>query len=167
MNLYLTVPLLTIIAFLQTIVLARVELGGARPNLMLLVVLIWSIVRNLDEGLVAALIGGLILDLFSGGPPGSMTLGMLTAAFLAGQGWGRGVGLPIITLWFSTLISVMAYHVVLLTVLSWTRYSVDWVTAFLYVAAPSALLNAVLAPFIWPILSWWERRTRRERSFVL
>jgi rod shape-determining protein MreD len=166
-NLYLTIPLLTIIALFQTVVLARVELWGARPNLMLLVVLIWSIVRNLDEGLVAALIGGLILDLFSGGPPGLMALGMLAAAFLAGQEWGRGVGFPIITLWFSTLISVLAYHVVLLTVLSWTRYSVDWVTAFLYIAAPSALLNAVLAPFIRPILSWWERRTRRERSFVL
>lgn len=157
---------MTIIALFQTVVLARVELWGARPNLMLLLVLVWSIVRDLDEGLIVALIGGLILDLFSGGPPGSMVLGLLAAAFLAGQRWGRGVGLPIITLWFSALISVLAYHVVLLTVLAWTRYPVDWGRAFLSVALPSALLNAALAPFIRPPLSWWARRTRRERSFV-
>jgi rod shape-determining protein MreD len=163
MNLYLSLPLLTGVALVQTVLLSRVNLWGARPDLMLLLVLIWAVVRGVDEALVWGFIGGLIVDLLSGGPLGTTALALVVVAFLAGQSWGQGLGSPVIQLVFLALIGITVYHLILLTILAWTGYAVDWVGALLRVAGPSALLNAALAPFVQRPMGWLERRTRRER----
>lgn len=150
-------------ALLQATLLSRVNLWGARPDLMLLVVLAWAVVRSADEGLVWGFIGGLIVDLFSGGPFGATALALLTVAFLAGQPWGQGLGSSVARLLLLALLSVLAYHLVLLIVLAWAGHRVDWAFALMRVAGPSALLNAILAPFIQRPLAWLEQETRRER----
>ena len=162
MNLYLSLPLLTGLALIQTVLLSRVSLWGARPDLMLLAVLVWAFVRGVDEALVWGFIGGLIVDLLSGGPLGATVLALVVVAFLAGRPWGQGIGSPVIQLVLLALISVTVSHLVLLAVLAWTGYAVDWVGALLRVAGPSALLNALLAPFIQRPMGWLERKTRRE-----
>ncbi len=143
--------------------LAQIDLWGARPDLVLLVVLVWASVRGVAEGAVWAFIGGLMVDLLSGGPLGATVLALLTAAFLAGQPWGRGIGSPTALLLVSTFIATFFYHVVLLFALAWTGYGVDWVEALLRVVGPSALLNALLAPFIQRPLIWLDRSVRQER----
>ena len=156
----MTVPLLTSVALIQTVLLSRVNLWGARPDLMLLIVLVWAVVRGVNEGLVWGFIGGLIVDLLSGGPLGGTVLALLSVVFLAGQLWGQGLTSPVVRLLLPAFLSVVVYHLVLLLVLAWTGHAVDWGFALLRVAGPSALLNTVLAPFVqWP-LAWLERRTR-------
>lgn len=149
-------------ALVQTVLLSRVDLLGARPDLMVLVVLGWAFVRGVDQALVWAFIGGLIIDLLSGGPLGATVLALLVAAFLAGQPWGLGIGSLLIRLVLLAFLSVAAYHLVLLAVLAWTGHTVSWAWALLRVAGPSAVLNAVLAPFVRRPLDWLERRLRRE-----
>ncbi len=148
---------------IQVVLLSQINLWGARPDLMLLVVLSWAVVRGMDEGLVWGFIGGLITDVLSGGPPGATVLALLAVAFLAGQPWGRGVGSSVIRLLLLALLCVIVYHLLLLAALAWTGYAVDWGWALLSVAGPSALLNASLSPFVQRPLDWLERRIRRER----
>lgn len=150
-------------ALIQAVLLSRVNLWGARPDLMLLVVLSWTVVRGAEEGLVWGFIGGLIIDLFSGGPFGATMLALLAVAFLAGQPWAQGIGSPVIRLLLLALLTVTVYHLVLLVVLAWTGYVVNSGEALLRVAGPSALFNAVLSPFVHRPLDWLERRTRQER----
>jgi rod shape-determining protein MreD len=155
------------VALTQTVLLAQVDLWGARPNLMLLVVLVWSVIRGVDEGMVWGFIGGLVVDLLSGGTLGATVLALLAVALLAGQPWGRGIGSPTIRLLLLAFVAVLAYHLILLMVLTfWTGYRVDWAWAILRVAGPSALLNTSLAPFVQRSLAWLERRTRQERLFT-
>jgi rod shape-determining protein MreD len=163
----LTIPLLTGVALVQTVLLAQIDWWGARPDLMLLVVLIWSVVRGMEEGMVWGFIGGLIIDLFSGGPLGVTVLALLAVALLAGQPWGQGIGSSVIRLLLVTFVAVLVFHLILLIILSWTGYNVAWGWAILQVAGPSALLNASLSPFVQRPLNWLERITRRERSFTL
>ncbi len=147
--------------------LSRLNLWGARPDLMLLVVLAWAVVRGVDEGLMWGFIGGLIVDLLSGGPLGATALALLAVA-LAGRPWGRGavtvpvLGPPVISFLLLTFLGVVVYHLVLLFVLAWTGHAVDWRFALTQVVGPSALLNVALAPFVRQPLAWLERRTRRE-----
>ena len=151
---------------MQSVWLSQVSLWGARPDLMLLVVLVWTAVRGLDEGLIWGFIGGLVIDLLSGGALGVQVLSLLAVAFLAGQGWAEGLGSPLVRMLLLALLCGMAYHLVLLVALAWTGREVDWGFSMLQVAGPSVLLNMVLTPFVWQPLAWLERRTRRER-FVL
>lgn len=162
MNLYLAFPLLAVVALLQSVWLSRVNLLGARPDLMLLIVVLWAIVRGLDEGLVWGFVGGLLIDLLSGGPLGGTSLALVAAAFLAGQPWARHLGAQALRLLLMALVAVLAYHVIVLIALAWTGHTVLWGLALLRVALPSALLNAILAPFLQPLLAWLERRTKRK-----
>jgi len=155
--------LLTFVALLQSVLLSRVNLWGARPDLMSLVVLVWAVVRSVDEGLMWGFVGGLIVDLLSGGPLGATPLALLAVAFLAGQPWGRGIGSPVARLLLLAFLGVVVYHLVLLIVLAWTGHTVDWGFALVRVAGPSALLNVALAPFVRQPLTWLERSTRQER----
>ncbi|RLC81336.1 MAG: rod shape-determining protein MreD [Chloroflexi bacterium] len=161
-NLYLSLPLLTGIALIQSILFSRVSVRGARPDLMLLVVLIWAFVRSMDEGVIWGFIGGLIIDLLSGGPLGATAIALVLAAFWAGQPWGQGLGTNVARLLLLALLSTATYHLVILIILAWTGHTIDWEFALLRVAGPSVLLNTILTPFIRQPLAWLSRRIRRE-----
>jgi rod shape-determining protein MreD len=150
------------LALLQSVLLSQIDVLGAQPELLLLVVLIWAVVRNADEGVMWGFAGGLILDLLSGGPLGGTSLALVAAAFLAGQPWGQGLGSPVLRLLLLALASTAIYHLILLITLSWTGHAVDWGFALLRIAGPSILFNTVLAPFLRQPLIWLERKTRRE-----
>lgn len=149
-------------ALVQSVLLSRVDILGARPDLMFLVVLAWAVARSVDEGLVWGFIGGLIIDLRTGGPLGATALALVAVTFLAGQPWGRGIGSPVVRLLVLALVGGLIYHVILLIALAWTGHTVDWGFSLLRVAAPSAVLNTVLAPFIWQPMAWLGRKLRRE-----
>jgi rod shape-determining protein MreD len=161
MNLYLTIPLLTVVALLQGVLFSRVSLWGARPDLMLLIVMLWAMVRSVDEGLVWGFIGGLLVDLLSGGPLGGSSLALLAAAFLAGQPWGRGLSSSVMRLLLLAFAGALAYYLVLLIALT-AGHTVAWGFSLWRVALPSTVLNVALAPFVRPVLAWLERKTRRE-----
>jgi len=163
-NFYISLPLLTTIALIQSTWLSQVYLWGAHPNLMLLVVLIWAMVRSLDEGLILAFTGGLLIDLLSSGPMGGMTLALVAAAFLAGQSWGRGLGLSMVRLLSLAFLSAAAYHLILLIALALVGHRIDWRFELLHVAGPSMLLNTLLVPFARQPLAWLAQRIQPEGS---
>jgi len=160
---YLSIPLLTSIALLQSTWLSGVSLWGARPDLMLLVVLAWTAIGNTEEGLLWSFIGGFVLDLLSGGALGVQMLALLAVAFLAGQSLGEGLGSPLVRMLLLALLCGIAYHMTLLVALALTGHTVDWGFAVLRVAGPSVLLNTLLIPFVWQPLTWLMRRMRGER----
>jgi rod shape-determining protein MreD len=146
----------------QSAWLSSIDLLGARPNLMVVVVLVWTVLRNPEEGLLWGFIGGIATDLLSGGPLGAHTLALVVVALLAGQAWGQGLGSSLFRLLLQAILCVLAYHLVLLTALTWTGRTVDWGYAFTHVLLPSVALNVLLAPIVRPLLAWLERRTRQE-----
>lgn len=147
---------------IQTTLLSRVDVLGGRPNLMLLVVLAWTMIRGIDEGLIWAFVGGLILDLLSGGPLASIALALLAAAYLAGQSLVEGMGSEAVRLVILTVLGATVYHLALLFILDWSGRTMDWGFSLLHVAGPSVLVNGVLAPFLLPLMRWLERSTREE-----
>lgn len=147
---------------IQTTVFSRIDILGARPDLMLLVVLIWAVVRGLDEGLLWAFGGGLIVDLLSGGPLAGTALALLAAAFLAGQSLGEEVGSDSVRVTVLAAVGALTYHLVLLAVLAWTGHTVSWGFSLARVGAPSVVLNAMLAPVVLYPMSWLESATDRE-----
>jgi rod shape-determining protein MreD len=157
-----TLSLLTGAALVQTTLLSRINVLGAQPNLMLLVVLLWSLVRGVDEGLVWAFLGGLMVDVLSGGPLAGTAIALLAAAYLAGQSLGEQVGSRAVRSVILTVLGTAAYHLALLIVLDWTGHTVDWAFSLSRVTVPSVVLNGLLAPFVLQPLNWLERATRRE-----
>jgi rod shape-determining protein MreD len=156
------VPLLTGAALFQSTLLARIDVIGGQPNVILLIVLLWTLLRGLDEGLVWAFVGGLIVDALSGGPLAATSIALLFAAYLAGQSLGEQVGSLSVRSMIVTILGTATYHLALLLVLDWTGHAVNWPFSLARVTGPSVVLNSVLAPFVLQPLAWLERTTRRE-----
>ncbi len=65
MVLFLLTLLISLLAILQASFLPHFELLGSVPNLMLVFVISWCILKNYKNGLYGAVLGGFLLDLFS------------------------------------------------------------------------------------------------------
>ena len=80
-HIYVAVPVMAVLAIIQSSILTRFPILGVVPQLLFLVALVWGIVRGIEEGIIWAFIAGLFVDLFSIAP-----LGVSSLAFMAGVG---------------------------------------------------------------------------------
>ena len=78
-NFYAAIPLMAVLAIIQTAILPRFPIAGVEPQLLVLVARAGGLLRGLEEGLVWAFIAGIWVDLFSLTP-----LGLSSLAFMAG-----------------------------------------------------------------------------------
>lgn len=136
-------PLLALAAVVQATVLARFPIFGGKIDLVLLLALSWTLVGEWQGGVLWGLMGGLSLDLLSGGPFGATAVGLITVAYLAGLSEGRfwrsHVLLPLAT----ALLGSVLFHTITLSLLTITGYPVDWVYSLTRLTLPAVLLNTV------------------------
>ncbi len=78
-HVYIAIPVMALLAIVQSAILPRFPIVGLTPQLLFLVALVWGNQRGLEEGLIWAFIAGIFVDLFSLAP-----LGISSLAFMAG-----------------------------------------------------------------------------------
>jgi rod shape-determining protein MreD len=84
---YYLMPILLLFAsLLQSTTTNRIQVRGVKPDLVLLLVLVGTLIYGSRSGLLWAFIGGIGLDLFSGGPLGSSSLALIAATLIVGSG---------------------------------------------------------------------------------
>jgi rod shape-determining protein MreD len=137
-------PLLALSAVVQATVLTHFRVFGGSVDLVLLLTLSWTLVGEWQGGAIWGLIGGLCLDLLSGGPFGASALGLVLVAYAAslseGRFWRSHVLLPLATVMMATA----AYHLIYLATLAAAGHTVAWQSSLAQVTLPTALLNTVL-----------------------
>jgi rod shape-determining protein MreD len=161
-SIYLAIPLLVAIAIVQGTVLPHLAIRGVFPELPVLAVASWSLLRGSRQGLVWGFIAGLAVDLLSGAPFGAATLAMLAAGGLAGLARDRSLQLrmflPVVTAFLATAV----YALVFLTVIRLSGQAVPWLDTLYRIVLPAAGLNAVLMPVVYGLLyllhRWIQRR---------
>ena len=123
-----------------------------RPDLVLLLVVTFSIVRGVEEGALAGLIGGLMVDCLSAIPFGASTLIMGAIGLATGLGedniYRANVVIPLIAVFLATIL----YHSFLMLTLQAAGWSVEWLGTLALQTVPGAFLNAMLAPLAIPLV---------------
>jgi rod shape-determining protein MreD len=79
---WLALPILALLVALQTSLLPHLDVGMARPQLVLVWVVCWAAIRGRGEAIPWAMFGGLLLDLLSQLPPGTHILALTLVTFL-------------------------------------------------------------------------------------
>ena len=160
MSLYFVIPFLALLAIFQATAAPQIRIAGGSLNLLLLCVMSWEQIEARGEGYVWAFIGGLSLDLISGGPFGASILGLLAAVFIASR-LGGGLFrdrffLPLVT----AVAGTFAYNGVYLIVLRFFGVQVNLVDAIVQVILPSALLNMLVSPIVARLMVALHRRVK-------
>jgi rod shape-determining protein MreD len=138
-------PLLGLLAILQSAVLSHVGLLDGRPDLVLLAVVGWSLTGRWREAMIWGFAGGFLLDLLSGIPFGTSAVALVVvasvASLLEGRFWEANLLIPLGVMLFASL----AYHGILLGVLVLAGRPIDLGMAAGRVILPSTFLNLVFA----------------------
>ena len=162
MNPYLSFAILFCLALLQTTVMPRITLLGVHPDLVLMAVTSWSLLRGSEEGMLWALIAGVVIDLFSGATFGVCTLALLTVSFASGLGqrsiFRFDLLIPILVIPPATLI----YQLIILSLLSAFGWRAGWRASLSHIVFPSMLINTISMPIVYLLARLLHRRTGRE-----
>lgn len=148
---------------LQSTLLPRLEVLGARVDLVFLLVVLWATLRELDEATLWGLLGGALVDLLSAAPFGTsvLSLGLIAvAANTFGSALRRTNGLLLLA--FVPLATIV-YTLLHAFVLESVEWPVDWPATVALVVLPGAGLNTLATPFAYWFLrvadGWFQPRT--------
>ncbi len=158
---YLVVPLLVVVALVQATFMPHLAIRGVFPDLPVLVVVSWGLLRGSGEGMVWGLIAGIAVDLFSGAPFGAATLALIAVGFFSGLGRAvvfAHITLPLLAMFLATIV----YDLIFLLVVQISGGAVAWIGSLFHIILPSAILNALLTPVVLAVMRWIHLRFGRE-----
>jgi rod shape-determining protein MreD len=141
---WIAFPLIAILAVMQTSLVPSIEVGPARPQLLLVWVVCWAVVRGRGEAMPWAVFGGLVLDLVSQLPPGSHLLALVVATFLADLGHRVMQGSTALFAGAAVLAASILYGVILVLVLMLTNHPTNLVDTVVGEILPGAAYNLVV-----------------------
>ena len=158
MNLLGLFALFAGLILLQTSVLSQLVLGPVRPDLVLLALVAWALTTNTTSAVKAAILGALLLDLFSSAPVGISLVGLLAALLLLRLGEAAGIKGDLLAALVMAFLATLLYDAAYLLVLEAWGDSIDWPLTLGNVVLPTAVLNALVMPIVYGIVSWWQQR---------
>jgi rod shape-determining protein MreD len=178
---YFTIPFLLIVAIFQSTAAPRLAVGSARPDLMLLSVVSWSLLaafrarelqyageppsllRGINDGMVWGFVGGMFLDLISSAPVGISALALMIAAMVVGVIGVRVSGAAPVLVILMAALGTLVYHLAFLAGMALLGHPVFWGHSLTSIILPSMALNLALVPLVYILLHMLDRQTSRER----
>ena len=141
----LGVPILVLLAILQSVVFSQVRLIGGQADLVLLAVVAWALTGRWREAMILGLIGGVCLDLLSAVPLGISSLGLVVVAYGVSVTEGRLWGAHLLTPLGVVLAASLVFSAISLLGSLLAGAVIDLGSVSTRVVLPSLFLNVVLA----------------------
>jgi len=155
---WLAFPIVAVLAALQTSMVPRLAVGGARTQLVLVWVVCWAVVRGRGEAMSWAIFGGLLLDLLSQMPPGVHLLALTVVAFVADLGHTVMQGSPALFSGAAVFAASLLYGIVLVLVLAATGHPLPLADTIVLSVFPGAVYNLVVLVPVFLIQRAYDRR---------
>ncbi len=138
-------PLMALLAILQSAVVSQLRLADGQADLVLVAVVAWALTGRWQEAMVLGLAGGLFLDLLSALPLGSTALALVLVAYVVslteGRLWGAHLLTPLGVVFAASLF--FSAYMLLASVIVGAR--VDLPSLGSRVLLPELFLNMLLA----------------------
>ena len=122
------------------------------PNVPLVVVVCWAIVRGQREALVVVPIAGIAVGLLDGQPLGMALLALIPVVLLAELREARIVEGDFLLALVTIVVATLAYETIFLVTLLLTGVTVYWWGSFSRIIVPTAIVNALLMPPLYGVM---------------
>ncbi len=147
---------IALMALAQAAFIPAINVLSIGPNVVLVLILVWSADRGIGEGVIWALPVGILLDLLALDPIGSNTLALIPVAIIGGLARRRlfhsGVIIPMVLVVAATVV-----HQVIAAVVSSATGSSYSIGATLRLAVLTALLNMAIVPLVYLVVAILDR----------
>jgi rod shape-determining protein MreD len=161
MSYYIGLPLVVLCALVEASVLPLFRVSGLQPNLVLVLLVAWLMLRGAGEGFVFIAVGGVMLGLVDAAPLGTALLAMAPMFFLdEARGSQLREGGLVLTIVF-TVVMTVCYHLVYLSMYTLQGQNGSWIEALSRIVLPTAFLNVLVLLPIYFLLSIGSREQRR------
>jgi rod shape-determining protein MreD len=148
--------ILLVTAVAQSTVLPAINFLGVSPNLVLVLIVIWSNFYGAREGVVWAFFAGVMIDVLAVGALGSTSLALIPVALIGGLArrplLQSGLVLPMILVVAATLASILVLAIVGAIAGQGYPFLVSVRLGLL-----TALLNTMMVPPLYLILAFLDR----------
>ena len=145
MAILIAIPIFTVMLIVQSAVLSRIPLVQGTADLVLLVLIAWSLQRRVKTAWHWGVIGGLMAGFVSALPLGVPLISYLFvvgfALILRRRVWQAPILAMFVTVFFGTLI----VHFIDLIALRLVGNPLSWLEALNMITLPSVLINLLLA----------------------
>ena len=139
------IPVIALLAVLQTSLVSHLRLLEGRPDLVLLAVVAWALTGKGREAMILGFAGGLFLDAFSAVPLGVSSAALVLVAVITSYSEGQFWGINPIMQLAAVLVGSVVYYAVILFALVAIGQPVDFQQALGQIVLPSLFLNLILA----------------------
>jgi rod shape-determining protein MreD len=150
-------------AMSQATVLPSMHVLQVLPDTTLVLLLVWSALRGVPEGMCYAFGLGLFIDILALDPMGTNALALLGVALIGGLSRRRFFHSNLVFPLLLSVVATMAHALVLLLLRSSDGAGLPFATVFRFVFLQS-LLNAMLVPPLYLVAGWMERRMVTHRA---
>ena len=142
---------------LQSALAPFLSFHAVHPDLLLVVVVAWSMLRNMEDSLPLAFAGGALLDLLSPTPFGLFTLSMLLVT-LAASFWRDKLSyMPFLLAILLMLPYSILFYLIFLPLLWATGYPMTGLgQVFVNVIFPASLMNVGVMALVYPLFRWLD-----------
>jgi rod shape-determining protein MreD len=158
----LVIPLLLAIGLLQATIMPHLAIWGVFPDLPLIVVASWGLLRGPREGLTWGFVAGIAVDIFAGAPFGTATLSLTLIGLLSGLSATGALRARIFLPMGFVFLATFLYALLYMLIVQVSGQFVPWLDNLLRIVLPSAILNGLLTPVIIELLRIVHRRLGRE-----
>jgi rod shape-determining protein MreD len=145
MTVLISIPVLGMLAILQSSLISRLPLLQGTPDLIMLALIAWSLQKRVQTAWQWSIIGGLVVSLFSAVPFG---------VYLVGYGLTTGLTLvlrrrvwqvPVLAMFLVSFLGTLITQGITLLVLRLTGSSIQLLDALNLITLPSILMNLLFA----------------------
>ena len=161
MNPYWNIALLIGVAVLQSTLAPFVTFYTVHVNLVLVVVLAWSLLRDASEVVMWALLGGMILDMYSSMPFGIFTISLILTALLANFWQTRQISNTILPILLA-LPYTFIFNIIVLIGLQGLGHRIGWGAVLSSTVFPEGVVNVAAMAVIYPVFARLNRTSQRN-----
>ena len=133
----------------QTAVLPEIQVLGVRPDLVLVVLMLWAFVRGPQEGRTVVLATAVVYGMLTSDPAGFSLLALspiVPLAFLRETQIGPN---PFVTALAAVALATLVYQTLYTILLTATYGGTDLLGTLTYVYLPAVVVNVALAPVVY------------------
>lgn len=149
MRLPIMLGLLAAALMVQVTAINFIQVGGVKPDLVMIIVVFYAFIRGHREGAFLGFVGGLMQDMATGSFFGLNALSKMAAGYLVGLAESRLYKDSTVVVVIITMLASFASQLVQYVLLAYINIKIAPGIALLQVMLPTAVYNAALVPLLY------------------